>query len=164
MAIKLDNRVSLNEAQHAIEASGKRLDAAMARSANGARDAATLSRPEVRDEVLNKAGSDGDFKALDAMVYDTAVKIAKSRNSGQVGSSELNQAVNSWKLAAKSGSKGDGFLGAVRDTSTAGLKAIYNAAKQHEAFTAGNRGRAAQQVEAPAQQQQVDLPNQQVGK
>jgi hypothetical protein len=156
MAIKLDNRVSLNEAQHAIEAAGKRLETAMARSANGARDAATLSRPEVKDEILNKAGSDGDFKALDAMVYDTAVKIATSRNSGQVGASEIKQSVNSWKLAAKSASKGDGFLGAVRDTSTAGLKAIYNASKQHEAFAAGNRARAeAAQVDVATQQQQV---------
>ncbi|MCB9650367.1 MAG: hypothetical protein H6730_27840 [Deltaproteobacteria bacterium] len=142
MAIKIDNRVSLTEAQHAIQASEKRLDAAMARSANGARDAATLSKPEVRDEILNKAGSAGEFKALDAMVYDTAVKIAKSRNSGQVGASELKQAANSWMLAARSASKGDGFLGQVRDTSTAGLKAIYAAASKHEDLTAGNRARA----------------------
>ncbi len=139
MVIKLDNRVSTAEAHRAIEASGERLQRAMERSANGPRDAATLSRPEVRDEILNRAGSDGDFKALDQAVYETAVKVANGRNSGQVGASEIKQAVNSWKLAATSASKGDGFLGALRDTATDGLKAIYAAAQQHEKFAAVNR-------------------------
>lgn len=138
MAIKLDNRVSTQEAFHAIEASGKRLNKAMADSAQNARDAATLSQGEVKAH-LNKAGLAGGFEAIDSMVFGTAVKIAQSRGSGQVGKSEIQQAVNAWKLAANSASKGDGFLGKLRDTGTEGLKAIYAAGKQHEIYTAANR-------------------------
>ena len=140
MAIKLDNRVSLAEAHHAIEASGDRLNKAMADSARNARDAATLSEGEVAAH-LNKAGLAGGFEAIDRAVFQTAVKIAQSRNSGQVGASEIQQAVNAWKLASSSASKGDGFLGKLRDTGSEGLKAIYAAGKQHEIYTAANRAK-----------------------
>ena len=128
----LDNRVATHEAFRALENSQNRLENAMERSATGARDAATLSRPEVRDEILNKAGSDGDYKALDAVVYETAVKMAAGHDSGQVGTKEIAQAVASWKGVVTKAAKGDGFLGASNDATTAGLKTIYAAAQQAE--------------------------------
>lgn len=131
----IDNRVATHEAHRAIEASGDRLERAMERSALNPRDAATLSKAEFSAQIANKAGIADAFQNLDAMVFQTAAKLAAGRGSGQIGASEIRQAVGMWKGQATIQSRGDGFL-AARDATGAALKKIHAAAAQHEKHAA----------------------------
>jgi hypothetical protein len=150
MGFGIDNRVATHEAQRAVEASGQRLERAMDRSANNARDAATLSQGEFKAEIADKGGIAKPFENLDRLVYNTAANIAKGRDSGQVGASEIRQAVGLWKAQASLRSGGDGFL-AARHATAASLQNIHAAAQKHESYAALKAEQAHGSVETPAQ-------------